>query len=83
MTDYGASIGVKTLYQMGYRVCHAKNIAIAVNVLKDVSQGRPILNERMAAAIRALEYAPLSSAQFILLGDRNAEEPKDNPEKSA
>lgn len=66
-SDQVNSIGVEVLYRMGYRICHASNFTLASSVLKDILNGKVVLNERIERAIRALEYAPLSRSDFVLL----------------
>ncbi|MEM1104413.1 MAG: hypothetical protein AAF719_01160 [Pseudomonadota bacterium] len=58
------SIGLSTLYELGYRVCHSQNVSIAANTLRRVKDGA-VTHDEIDKAIRALEYAPLSQANVV------------------
>lgn len=60
-------ISLQTLHKLGYRVCHAKNIGKASSVLKRIATGRAVLTADIDAAARALDYAPLSQHDVIVI----------------
>ena len=61
----GNVIGLQVLYELGYRVCHAKNISTAVHVLEKMADGKAVNMDDVRAALAALRYAPLSQANVI------------------
>lgn len=69
-------VGVGVLYRLGYRVVHLKNIVLAQDILKRIASGNAVLNDDIMRALSALDYAPLSQSDVIVLGgehDDNAE----------
>ena len=57
-------ISVGTLYQLGYRICHAKNVGKAIAILKKVKSGA-VTHDQIDQAIAALEHAPLSQSTAV------------------
>ena len=65
-------ISVKTLHELGYRITHAKNIALAAQTLRRVKMGA-VNHDDLDRAIMALEHAPVSDSTKVVGGKENAE----------
>lgn len=67
------AIGVRILHRLGYRVCHAKNVAMATETLRKVKAG-VVKHSDIDKAIAALQHAPLSQHDFIALANKEQEQ---------